>query len=68
MVRRLKPPSQAWRTFLDNHLKQLVSTDFFVVPTFTFRILFVFVIMAQDRRQVLHFNVTAHPTDEWAAL
>jgi putative transposase len=47
MVRHRKPPSQTWHTFLDSHLKQLVSTDFFVVPTLNFRILFVFVVLTQ---------------------
>jgi len=67
MVRPRKPPSQAWRTFLENHFKQLVSVDFLVVPTVSFRILFVFLVLAHDRRRVLHFNVTVHPTAEWAA-
>jgi len=42
MVRHRKPPSQTWRTFLDNHLKTMVSVDFFVVPTIRFQILYVF--------------------------
>src|SRR5215472_15942257 len=67
MVRQPKPPSQTWRTFLNNHVKDLVSTDFFVVPTLRFRVLFVFVALAHYRRRVLHFNVTAHPTSEWTA-
>ena len=67
MVRRRKPPSQTWRTFLENRLQQLVAVDFFVVPTVTFRILFVFVVPAYDRRRIPHFNVTAHPTAECAA-
>ncbi len=67
MARGRKPPSQTWRTFLNNHLQQLVSTDFFVVPTVTFRVLYVFVVLAHDRRRLLHFNVTAHPTSEWTA-
>jgi transposase InsO family protein len=62
-----KPPSPTWRTFLDSHLKQLVSTDFFVVPTANFRILFVFVVLAHHRCRVIHFNVTAHPTSGWTA-
>ena len=62
-----KPPSQTWRTFLNNHAKQLVSTDFFVVPTVTFRVLYVFVVLAHERRCLLHFNVTSHPSSEWAA-
>ena len=67
MVRRRPPPSQTWRTFLTNHVSQLVSVDFFVVPTFTFRVLFVFVVLAHDRRQILHVNVTGHPTAAWTA-
>lgn len=67
MVTPRKPPSQTWRTFLKNHVKQLVSVDFFVVPTVSFRILFVFLVLAHDRRRVLHFNVTEHPTAEWTA-
>jgi transposase InsO family protein len=66
MVRQVKPPSQTWRTFLENHCKELVSIDFFTVPTVTFRILYVFLVLAHDRRKVLHFNVTAHPNAEWA--
>ena len=67
MVRRRKPPSQTWSTFLSNHLRQLVAVDFFVVPTLTFRVLFVFVVLAHDRRRILHVNVTAHPTAKWTA-
>jgi hypothetical protein len=64
MVRRRKPPSQTWKTFLDNHLKSMVSVDFFVVPTIRFQILYVFLVLAHDRRRILHFAVTAHPTAE----
>jgi len=67
MVRRRNPPSQTWRTFLANHVKSLVSVDFFVVPTIRFQILYVFLVLAHDRRRVLHFGVTAHPTAEWTA-
>lgn len=63
----LKPPSPTWRTFLDNHVQDLVSCDFFVVPTATFRVLFVFVILAHERRRIVHFNITEHPTAEWTA-
>jgi len=56
MPRRPKSPSQAWRTFLQNHVLDLVSVDFFVVPTATFRVLYVFVVLLQHRRQVVHFN------------
>jgi transposase InsO family protein len=65
MVRGRKPPSQTWRTFLDNHRTQLVSIDFFTVPTLRFQVLYVFLVLAHDRRRVLHCNVTAHPTAEW---
>ena len=67
MQRSNKPLSQTWRTFLDNHVTDLVSIDFFTVPTATFRILYVFVVLHHDRRQVVHFNVTEHPTAEWTA-
>ena len=65
MVRSRKPPSQTWRTFLQNHLTQMVSIDFFTVPTIRFQVLYVFLVLAHDRRRILHFNVTAHPTAEW---
>jgi len=65
MLRRHKPPSQKWRTFLENHVQQLVSLDFFTVPTIRFQVLYVFLVLAHDRRRILHFNVTAHPTAEW---
>ena len=68
MVRTGKGPSQSWRTFLDNHLKELVSIDFFTVPTLTFQVLFVFVVLSHERRRVVHFNVTQSPTAKWTAL
>ena len=67
MARAPKPPSQTWRTFLENHLKSLVSVDFFTVPNLRFQILYVFLVLAHDRRRILHFGVTAHPTAEWTA-
>ena len=54
MVRHRKPPSQPWRTFLENHVNPLVSVDFFMVPTVTFRILYVFLVLAHDRRRIVH--------------
>ena len=63
MVRHRKPPSQSLRTFLENHVKQLISVDFFVVPTIDFKLLFVFLVLAHDRRRVVHFNVTEHSAD-----
>jgi putative transposase len=61
--KRPLPPSQTWRTFLTNHVRDLVSIDFFTVPT----ALFVLVVLAHHRRRVLHFNVTEHPTAAWTA-
>ena len=62
-----KPPSQTWRTFLENHVGSLASIDFFTVPTATFRVLYVFFVLAHDRRRVLHFSVTEHPGAAWTA-
>jgi len=67
MLRPKKPPSPTWRAFLDNHVKDLVSVDFFVVPTVAFKVLFVFVVLAHARRRIVHFNVTEHPTAQWTA-
>jgi transposase InsO family protein len=67
MVWHRRPPSQTWRTFLNNHVKTLVSVDFFTVPTVRFQVLYVFLVLAHERRRVVHFNVTAHPTAEWTA-
>jgi hypothetical protein len=67
MIRHRGPPSQTWRTFLRNHAKETVSLDFFTVPTATFEILFGFLVLSNDRRRNVHFNVTAHPTAEWTA-
>jgi transposase InsO family protein len=67
MIRGRQSPCQTWRTFLDNHAKDPISLDFLTVPTATFRVLFVLVILSHDRRRILHFNVTAHPTAEWTA-
>jgi len=67
MARPRRPSSQTWRTFLANHKKDMVSSDFFVVPTVFFRVLFVFVILSHDRRGPVHIAVTEHPTAEWVA-
>jgi putative transposase len=71
-VSRLMPkpktaPSQTWRTFLENHVHDLVSIDFFTVPTTKLRVLFVFIVLSHERRRVVHFNVTEHPTAAWTA-
>jgi putative transposase len=66
ILRKLgRPPHQTWKTFLYNHVGQLVSIDFFTVPTFTMNVLFVFIVLEHGRRKVLHFNVTEHPTAAW---
>src|SRR5215831_18083704 len=67
MARLRKPPSQTWRTFLANHMKDMVSSDFFVVPTVFFRVLFVFVILSHDRRRPVHLAVTEYHTADWVA-
>jgi putative transposase len=67
MIRHRRPPSQTWRTFLTNHAKTLVSSDFFVVPTVIFRVLFVFVILSHHGCRPVHVAVTEYPTSEWVA-
>src|SRR5215468_7019504 len=68
IIRSLRrPPNQSWRTFLHNHVGQMVSIDFFTVPTITMRVLFVLIVLEHTRRKVLHFNVTEHPTAPWTA-
>ena len=67
MRRHPRPPSQTWRTFLTNHVSQIAAADLFVVPAVTFRLLFVLVILAHDRRRIVHADVTAHPTAGWIA-
>jgi hypothetical protein len=62
-----KPPSPTWKAFLHNHVKDLVACDVFTVPTASFKILFVFIMLAHERRRLLHFNITAHPTAQWTA-
>ncbi len=66
-VRPRKPPSPTWRAFLANHTKELVSLDFFTVSTVRFHVLFVLIILAHDRRRVVHFRITEHPTARWTA-
>jgi transposase InsO family protein len=67
MILQPKPLSQNWRTFLKNHAGQIAAIDFFTVPTITFRVLYVFLVLRHDRRRVVHFNVTTSPTAKWAA-
>ena len=67
MIRHRKPPSQTWCTFLGNHVSDLVSVGFFTVPTATFRVMYVFIVLRHERREIVHFNATYHPTAEWTA-
>jgi len=64
----LEGPSQNWRTFFENHAKDIISIEFFTVWTATFRALFVFLTLANARRRVVQFNVTAAPSASWTAL
>ena len=64
-VRPQKPPSPTWKTFLKNHIQDVVALDFFVVPTVTHKVLFVLVMLAHERRRLVHFHITEHPTAEW---
>src|SRR5262245_36432290 len=63
--RRPAHPSQRWMTFVHNHAKVVIASDFLVVVTATFQLVCVFVIMEIETRRILHFNVTRHPTAEW---
>jgi len=67
MARRRGPPSQGWKTFLNNHADGIAAMDLFVVPTISFRLLYGLLIMGHGRRQILWFGVTSHPTAEWMA-
>jgi putative transposase len=71
-IRKYRPkspprPSQTWRSFLNNHLSEIAAMDFFVVPTATFRVLYVLVVLAHERRKVVHLSVTESPTAAWTA-
>ncbi len=67
MIKRRGPPSQTWRTFLANHAEDTIALDFFTLPTASFRILFVLLILSHDRRRILHLNVTEQPSAAWTA-
>jgi hypothetical protein len=67
MVKRRGPPNQGWATFLLNHLPEVAAMDLFAVPTIGFDLLYAFVIIRLDRRQLIWINVTANPTAEWIA-
>jgi transposase InsO family protein len=67
MVKRQRPPSQGWRTFLRNHAPEIAAMDLFVVPTIGFDLLYAFAVVRLDRRELVWINVTTHPTGEWIA-
>ena len=67
MVKRGGPPGQGWRTFLRNHAPDIAAMDLFVVPTIGFSLLYAFVIVRLDRRDLVWTNVTTNPTAEWIA-
>jgi putative transposase len=62
-----QPPLPTWKAFLANHVKDIVACDFFTVPTVQCRVLFVFILLARERRRIVHFNITEHPTAQWTA-
>ena len=64
---RTRRANQTWKTFLHNHAKDLIAVDFLAVPTATFRVLYVFLVLAHERRNVLHFNITHSPSAAWTA-
>lgn len=67
VLRRVKrPPSQTWKTFLQNHISEIVAIDFFTVPTIRLQVLYVFLVLGHQRRKVLHFAITKHPSAVWA--
>ena len=71
-IRKYRPkskgkPSQGWKTFLQNHAGSIAAMDFFVVPTMTFRLLYVLIVMNHERRKLVHFNITDSPSAAWTA-
>ena len=67
MVKPKKPPSQTWKTFLENHAGCLVAMDFLTVPTITFKVFHVLVLLHHERRRIIYFNITTNPTAYWVA-
>src|SRR4029450_4130846 len=67
MHRTAPRPSPTWRAFLATHAREIIAVDFFLGPTLTFRLLFVFIGLRHDRRELIYVNVTDHPTAHWAA-
>ena len=67
MIKSDKPPSQTWKTFLENHADQIIAMDFLTVPTIFFKVLHVLILIDHKRRKIIHFNVTTNPTAAWVA-
>ena len=67
MIKGIEPPSQSWKTFLENHADGIAAVDLLVVPTLGFRLLYCLVIIHHKTRRLLHIGVTQHPTSEWVA-
>ena len=67
MPKNRKPPSQTWRTFPANHVPDIAAIDFFTVSTLMFGVLYGFLVLRHEQRQVVHFIVTRHPTAQWTA-
>jgi putative transposase len=65
--RQHRTTRQRWKTFLKNHSAQIVSLDFLVLPTITLKLLHVLVFLSHDRRRIIRFNVTDHPSAKWAS-
>ena len=66
-IRSSKPPSPTWRAFLKNHIADLVSNDFFTIPTIHFKVLFVLIVLLHQRGKVVYLNVSENPSAQWAA-
>jgi transposase InsO family protein len=62
---RPKVPSPTWRSFLRNHLPDIAAIDMFVIATATFQLLYTLIVLSLDRRRIVHFEVTANPTQDW---
>ncbi len=62
---RSPEPVKRWATFLENHREAIVAMDFFTVPTLTFGVLYCFFVITHDRRRIVHWGITRHPSSAW---
>jgi transposase InsO family protein len=67
MAKLRRPPSQGWKTFLQNHAAGIAALDLFVVPTVSFKLLYGLVILRHARRRLVSVDVTSNPTAQWIA-